>query len=71
MSDSSTTGGDGLHCVYGKCQGVPYGPYPCHPGCRFQMSAIPSIQQWADRAAAWISDDGQDDTKSVQRLHIP
>jgi hypothetical protein len=30
---------DGLHCVYGKCQGIPYSDRPCHPGCYFQMSS--------------------------------
>ena len=30
---------DGMHCVYGKCQGIPNSPHPCHPGCYFQASA--------------------------------
>ena len=35
---------DGLQCVYGKCQGIPNGPYPCHPGCSFQMTAIDPLK---------------------------
>jgi hypothetical protein len=38
------TNGDGLHCVYGKCQGLPHNPMPCHPGCRFQMSAVSDLE---------------------------
>jgi hypothetical protein len=35
---------DGLHCVYGKCQGIPYSNRPCNPGCYFQMSAVSELE---------------------------
>lgn len=34
---------DGLHCVYGKCQGIPHSNNPCHPGCSFTMSFKPEL----------------------------
>ena len=40
---SETTRVDGLHCVYGTCQGYPTHPRPCHPGCYFQMSAVSEL----------------------------
>ena len=38
MTDTAADRPDGLHCVYGRCQGIPYSPHPCHPGCYFQAS---------------------------------
>jgi hypothetical protein len=35
---------DGLHCVYGNCRGFPNSPYPCHPGCYFQMTATSELE---------------------------
>lgn len=48
MSDRQThtteASTDGLHCVYGRCQGFPGQPRPCHPGCYFQMTAIDELE---------------------------
>ena len=46
-------GVDGLHCVYGTCQGFPNGPIGCHPGCSFTMSPRnPFVALPPDRIAA-------------------
>lgn len=48
MTDNKTTEPpqrrDGLHCVYGECQGLLKHPRLCHPGCSFQMSAISELE---------------------------
>lgn len=36
---------DGLHCVYGTCQGL-----PCNPGCSFTMTCVNDLEIWRRQA---------------------
>lgn len=55
MTSDAPTRLDGLHCVHGKCQGIPNSDRPCHPGCYFQATMPSELEAFCAAAASYVA----------------
>lgn len=66
MSGEQKPRRDGLHCVYGECQGFPKFPRPCNPGCSFTLTMAMEFDLLGD-AVEWVAEDAKSIPKEPEQ----